>query len=317
MGIYQSIGNFLLLKQVYKRTLQPYKGSHMKNLTVLFFSLIFLITANLPAQQPPVKLMRISQYATVTQTIGVTDVTVYYHRPGVKGREIWNKLVPFGQVWRAGANNATTIEFSQDVTIGGTVLKAGIYEFFVIPTEKEWTVILNSAKDQWGAFAYDSTKNAVKFNVTPETIPHEEWLSYSFSDLTSSSAKISLKWEKMSVSFTISTNTEENVKKLEANYSSLAAQQVATFARYSYDNKSDWEKGLAAIERAIAITPNFSNLSLKANLYSQKEQWADAVKSGEEAIKVGKESGANTTNFEKTVSGWKEKLPPPAKGKKK
>jgi hypothetical protein len=287
----------------------------MKTLAILFFSLLFL-AVSAEAQQPQVKQLRLSQYATVSQTVGVTDMTVYYHRPGVKGREIWNKLIPFGQVWRAGANNATTFEFSQDVTIGGTTLKAGKYEFFVIPTGTEWTVIFNSAQDQWGAYSYDSTKNVLKLNVTPESIPNEEWLSYSFSDLTISSAKISLKWEKYSVSFTVNTNTEENVKKLEANYSSLASQQAATLARYSLDSKTDWENGMAAVNRAIAIAPNFSNLSLKANLYSQKEQWADAVKTGEEAVTAGKASGANTANFEKTLGGWKEKLPA-VKGKKK
>ncbi len=287
----------------------------MKTLAILFYSLLFL-AVSAEAQQPQVKLLRLSQYATVSQTVGVTDMTVYYHRPGVKGREIWNKLVPFGQVWRAGANNATTFEFSQDVTIGGTTLKAGKYEFFVIPAETEWTVIFNSAQDQWGAYSYDSTKNVLKLNVTPEAIPNEEWLSYSFSDLTISSAKISMKWEKYSVSFTVTTNTEEIVKKLETNYSSLAAQQAATFARYSFDNKSDWEKGMAAIDRAIAVTPNFSNLSLKANLFAQKEQWSDAVKAGEEALKAGKAGNANTGTFEKSVAGWKEKIPP-AKWKKK
>lgn len=279
-------------------------------------ALLLFIAAFAFAQQPEVKLLRLSQYATVSQTVGVTDMTIKYHRPGVKGREIFGKLEQYGKVWRAGANNATSFEFSQDVTIAGTALKAGRYEFFVIPTENEWTVIFNSAKDQWGAYAYDSTLNVVTFQVKPETIPHEEWLSYSFSDLTISSAKVSLKWDKTAISFVINTNTEENVKKLESQYSSMAAQQAATFARYSLDTKSELDKGIAAADRAIAITPNFSNQALKANLLAQKEQWADAIKVGEEAIKAGKASNANTANFEKTVAGWKEKLPP-AKGKKK
>ncbi len=287
----------------------------MKKLTVILLSLLFII-ANSFAQQPQVKLLRLSQYATVTQTVGATDMTVFYHRPGVKGREIWNKLVPFGQVWRSGANNATIFNFSDDVQINGATLKAGKYSFFTIPAENEWAVIFNSNADQWGAYSYDSTKNILTFSVKPEQMPNEEWLSYSFSDLSVSSAKVSLRWEKLSVSFTINTNTEENVKRFEANFSSLASQQAATFARYSYDNKSDWEKGMEAIERAIAIAPNFSNISLKANLLAQKEKLADAVKVGEHAVTIGKKDGVNTTNFEKTLSGWKEKLPP-VKGKKK
>lgn len=284
----------------------------MKRITAL----LLFIAAFAFAQQPEVKLLRLSQYATVTQTVGVTDMTIKYHRPGVKGREIFGKLEQYGKVWRAGANNATSFEFSTDVMISGTTLKAGRYEFFVIPTENEWTVIFNSAKDQWGAYAYDSTLNVVTFQVKPETIPHEEWLSYGFSDLTISSAKVSLKWDKTAISFVINTNTEENAKKMESQYSSMAAQQAATYARYSLDTKSDLDKGIAAADRAIAVTPSFSNQALKANLLAQKEQWADAVKVGEEAIKAGKASNANTTNFEKSVAGWKEKLPS-AKGKKK
>ena len=287
----------------------------MKRTTGLMLLLVLIAVFSF-AQKPEVKLMRVSQSATVTQTVGLTDITVVYHRPGVKGREIWNKIVPFGEVWRAGANNATSFEFSQDVTIAGKTLPAGRYEFFVIPTANEWTVIFNSAKDQWGAYSYDSTLNVVTFQVKPETIPHEEWLSYSFSDLSISSAKVSLKWEKIGISFVVSTNTEENGKKLETQYYTLAAQQAGTVARYSLDSKTDLDKGIAAADRAIAITPNFSNLSLKANLLAQKEQWADAVKVGEDAIKAGKANNANTANFEKTVAGWKEKLPP-VKGKKK
>lgn len=292
----------------------------MKRITALL--LLFIATLSF-AQKPEVKLLRLSQYATVSQTVGATDMTISYHRPGVKGREIFGKLEQYGKVWRAGANNATSFEFSQDVTIAGTTLKAGRYEFFLIPTENEWTVIFNSAKDQWGAYNYDSTLNVVTVAVKPEMIPHEEWLSYNFSDLTISSAKVSLRWDKTAISFVINTNTEENVKKLESQYSLLAAQQAATFARYSLDSKSDFDKGISAADRAIAITPNFSNLALKANLLAQKEQWVDAVKVGEEAIKAGKASNANTANFEKTVAGWKEKLPlnesslRPVKGKKK
>ena len=276
-------------------------------------ALLFLFASY---SQSQVKQLRVSQFAKVTQTIGVTDITVSYHRPGVKGREIWGKLVPYNQVWRAGANNATTFEFSQDVMIEGTTLKAGMYEFFLLPTENEWTVIFNSASNQWGAYAYDSTKNILTFKVKPEQIPHEEWLSYNFSDLTVTSAKMSLRWEKIAIPFTISTNTAENVKKMADNFSSMSAQQSSSYARYALDSKMDLDGAMEAANNAIALAPNFGNLSLKANLLAQKEMWADAVKTGDDAIKAGKESKANMGNFEKTVEEWKAKLPA-AKGKKK
>ena len=288
------------------------KGGFMKR-TILFTFTFFFAAAIALAQTPQVKQLRVSQFAKVTQTIGVTDITVTYHRPGVKGREIWGKLVPYNQVWRAGANNATTVEFSQDVTIAGRTLKAGAYEFFLLPTENEWTVIFNSASNQWGAYSYDSTKNVLTFTVKPEAIPHEEWLSYNFSDLTISSATMSLRWEKLAIPFTITTNTAENARKISDNFASMAAQQASSYARYAYDSKMDWDAAMMAADKAAHLDPNFGNLSLKANLLAQKEMWADAAKTGDEAIKVGKASNANTGNFEKSVAEWKTKM----KGKKK
>lgn len=287
----------------------------MKHL-ITYFSLLFFITTVSFAQTPPQRLLRVSPFATISQTIGISDVTITYHRPGVKGREIWGKLVPFGEVWRAGANNATIFSFSDDVQINGTLLKAGKYSFFTIPGHNGWTIIFNSVADQWGAYNYDSTKNVLSFSVQAEQAPHEEWLSYSFSDLTMSSAKISLRWEKLSVSFTIATNTEENMKKVEANLTSQAAQQAALYARYTFDSKTDLDKGLQAIDRAIGLNPSFGNHALKAQMLAQKEQYADAVKVGTQAVEIGKKAGANTGGVEKMVEEWKAKLPP-AKGKKK
>jgi len=287
----------------------------MKN--ILFLLLLICLSATLLlGQQPPQRLLRVSPYASVSQTIGISDITITYHRPGVKGREIWGKLVPFGQVWRAGANNATVLSFSDDVTINGTTLKAGKYSFFTIPGEQEWTLIFNSTADQWGAYNYDSTKNVLMFTVKPEQSLHEEWMSFSFSELGIASATVTLRWEKLSVAFMISTNTEENIKKTESGLTSQAATQAALLARYSFDNKSDYDRGMSAIDRAIALAPTFGNHALKAQMLAQQEKFADAVKSGEQAVEIGKKAGANTANVEKMVAEWKTKLPP-AKGKKK
>lgn len=279
--------------------------------------MLFCIVTFLNAQQhPPQRMLRISPFASVSQTVGVTEMTITYHRPGVKGREIWGKLVPYNTVWRSGANNATVFSFSDDVQINGTTLKAGKYSFFTIPGETEWKVIFNSNAEQWGAYSYDSTKNVLVFSVKPEQAPHEEWLSYNFSDLTMNSAKVSLRWEKLSIPFTITTNTDANIKNYETTYKNNASQQAATYARYTLDTKTDLDKGLEAIDRAIALSPTYGNYSTKAQLLAQKEQWADAVKTGEQAIEAGKKSNANTEAVEKMVSEWKAKLPP-AKGKKK
>lgn len=281
------------------------------------FSLLLCYAFVLNAQQhPPQRILRVSPFASVTQTVGVTEMTITYHRPGVKGREIWGKLVPYNTVWRSGANNATVFSFSDDVQINGTTLKAGKYSFFTIPGESEWKVIFNSNADQWGAYSYDSTKNVLVFAVKPEQAPHEEWLSYSFSDLTMNSAKVSLRWEKLAIPFTISTNTDANIKNYETTYKNNAAQQAAIYARYTLDTKTDIDRGLEAVDRAIALNPSYGNFSTKAQLLAQKEQWAEAVKVGEQAVEVGKKTNANTESLEKMLNEWKAKLPP-AKGKKK
>lgn len=281
------------------------------------FSLLLCCAFIVHAQQhPPQRILRVSPFASVTQTVGVTEITITYHRPGVKGREIWGKLVPYNTVWRSGANNATVFSFSDDVQINGTTLKAGKYSFFTIPGENEWKVIFNSNADQWGAYSYDSTKNVLVFSVKPEQAPHEEWLSYSFSDLTMNSAKVTLRWEKLAIPFTISTNTEANIKNYETTYKNNAAQQAAIYARYTLDTKTDVDRGLEAIDRALALNPSYGNYSTKAQLLAQKERWVEAVTIGEQAIDIGKKANANTESLEKILNEWKAKLPP-AKGKKK
>ena len=108
-----------------------------------------------------------SPAAKATGKVGASDVTVAYSSPAVKGRPIWGGLVPYGQVWRAGANEATTVEFSKAVTVEGKALPAGKYGFFVIPTEKQWTVIFNKVPNQWGAYEYSEKQDALRVTVTP------------------------------------------------------------------------------------------------------------------------------------------------------
>lgn len=150
-----------------------------------------------------VKKVRVSPKAGVFQTIGITDVNVSYSRPGVKNRKIWGELVPYNKVWRAGADEATKITFSTDVMIEGKKLPAGAYGFFAIPGEKEWTLIFNKIADQWGAFTYNESEDALRIKVKPVANSNHEWLLYSFTDMTPTSAQLNLIWEKLKVPFKI------------------------------------------------------------------------------------------------------------------
>ena len=165
-----------------------------------------------PAAAQPKKSPQPSPFASVTQRIGLNDVTIAYHRPGVKGRKIWGELVPYGQVWRAGANDATTITFAEDVTIEEQPLRAGTYSLFAIPGEKDWTLVFNRESKQWGAFDYREAKDALRVRVAARPGPPEEWLSYRFRDLTLNSAVAVLSWEKVEVSFVIRNRVEIKAK---------------------------------------------------------------------------------------------------------
>ncbi len=149
---------------------------------------------------------RVSPAASVYQRIGVTDVKVNYASPAVKGREIFGGLVPYGKVWRSGANEATTIEFATDVTVEGNKVPAGKYALFTTPGENEWTIILNKTHKQWGAFKYDQAQDQVRFTVKAETNPARERLFYVFYGLDDSSSKLYLKWADKKVGFKIETD---------------------------------------------------------------------------------------------------------------
>ncbi|BDQ04086.1 DUF2911 domain-containing protein [Ignavibacterium sp.] len=171
----------------------------IKTLLVLMLSLFsFTILA-----QNKEEKVRVSPKAEVMQVVGFTEVRIIYSRPGVKGREIWGGLVPYNQVWRAGANEATKFIFSTDVLIEGKLLKAGSYSFFAIPGKNEWTLIFNKVADQWGAFEYNESQDALRIKVKPEKGNMQEWLTYTITKTSDTSAIIRLEWEKLRVPFKV------------------------------------------------------------------------------------------------------------------
>src|SRR3712207_6830608 len=177
--------------------------------------------------QGQVRLPRPSQKASVMQTVGVTDVTITYSRPGVKGRKIWGDppagaaagtatlddararaadavIVPYGHVWRTGANEATTFAVTDDVVVNGQPLKAGTYSLHTIPGKDEWTIIFNGDPGQWGSFAYDEKKDVLRVKAKPQpSAESQEWLAFSIDPVSDSSARVNLRWEKLTVPFTV------------------------------------------------------------------------------------------------------------------
>ena len=184
--------------------------------SAFIFSILLISPVNAQNNQNKKPVVRVSPKASVSQTIGFTDVTISYSRPGVKGRKIWGGLVPYNKVWRTGANEATKITFSKDVTINGEKLAAGSYAFFAIPTQNEWTLIFNKVADTWGAFSYDKNKSqdALKIKVKPVEHNFQEWLEYNFSNMDvekagmQNSANVNLDWDKLRVSFKVVADTK-------------------------------------------------------------------------------------------------------------
>lgn len=155
--------------------------------------LLITLTATSWAQDKPLA----SPHAVLTQTVGLTDITIEYHRPAVKGRKVWGGLVPFGEVWRTGANQNTTITFSKDVKIEGKTLKAGTYGFHTIPGESEWTVIFSSDSKSWGSFSYDQKKDVLRVKVKSEKSEFVERMRFTVDDMTDSSCSIVLQWANL------------------------------------------------------------------------------------------------------------------------
>lgn len=179
-------------------------------------ALLAVAVLTLPATAQE-KKYKASLPASVSQTLGADcEITISYHRPGVKGRDVWNdksdnevigRLVPHNEdprPWRAGANNATTITFSKDVKVEGEALAAGTYALFMVPREEgDWTIIFSKNAKQWGSFKYNKEEDALRVDVTPEAAEHQEWLVYGFDDCEGASGTAYLRWEKKKVSFHI------------------------------------------------------------------------------------------------------------------
>lgn len=249
------------------------------------------------AQEEAVRPM-LSQLAVTMQRVGLTDITVTYHRPGVKGRIIWGKLVPYNQPWRAGANEATTISFSDDVIVNGHPLKAGTYSFFVKPTQTRWQVIFNSNARQWGTYFLDKSKNVLSFNVTPYAIPHQEWLLYDFSDLTINSANLELRWGELAIHFSIKANTSRKMKRMNERFVLKASSQLAGSALTYLEHHMHLDTALSDINRAIIIDSSFENWNIKAKILGELKQYEKAIHAAEKALELQKKDKNAYTNME-------------------
>ena len=289
-------------------------------------------------QTPPlqIKPIRPSQKASVMQTVGVTDITITYSRPPVKGRTIFadapatmearakgeatldnqnerkpgEPIVPYNHVWRAGANEATLFQVTDDVLINGQPLKAGSYSMHTIPGKDEWTIIFNNDPGQWGSFSYDAAKDALRVKTKPQAVAdNQEWLVYTFDPVGENSAQVNIRWEKLRVPFTV------EVKDVKAAWRKHADELIAAnptnevlplqVANQYLNRDKNYDEAMKYVEQSIKIKETFGNLSSKANILWAAGKKDEAIKVADAAIAKGKADKANTTAFEKRVADMK------------
>jgi hypothetical protein len=243
------------------------------------------------------------------QTVGLTDITIKYSRPGVKGRAIWGELVPYDRVWRTGANEATTIAFSDDVTINGEKLARGTYSLHTVPGREQWTVIFNKVADQWGSYSYDAREDALRVQVTPEPAEFREWMTFEVPEVTTDTAKIVLRWEKIVVPFTVGTNSvARTMTQLRGamNPDWRASYSAASFAFENKGAAPDADMN-AWIDQSLKLNQNANNLWLKARIAQRAGNKADAVRYGEQAIAAATPQQADlAAEIRKAVDAWKQ-----------
>jgi tetratricopeptide (TPR) repeat protein len=253
--------------------------------------------------QPNLTLPEASPQATVMQTVGLTEITVTYHQPAVKGRPIWGELVPYNKVWRAGANENTTFKFSDPVQIGGKELPAGTFGFHMIPAENEWTLIFSTAYTAWGSYAYDQQEDALRLKVKPLTAgDFKERLLYYFEDATDSSVNAVMQWEKVKISFPIKIDLHAVVlKSIHNELKSLPQffwQGWNQAATYCLQENVNLPEALTWVDRSISMNENYTNLSTKAGILKKMGQTAEATKLNEKAVTLATEAELNNLGYQ-------------------
>jgi tetratricopeptide (TPR) repeat protein len=266
-----------------------------------------LLAASAAAQPAPLTLPQASPKASLTQTVGLTDVSITYHRPAVNKRKVWGDLVPYDQVWRAGANQNTTISFSSPVTVNGKPLPAGTYGLHMIPTSGDWTIAFSNVSWAWGSFSYDEKEDALRVSAKPQPAEFQERLSYSFDDPTEKSVDVALRWEKLRVPFTVEVDTPAvvvaSLRKELRDLPRFSWQGWNQAAAYSLRNKVNLDEAMTWVDRSISMQENFTNLRTKAGLLEAKGDAAAAKALTDKAMKIAPEAEINAYGYQLLGAG--------------
>jgi tetratricopeptide (TPR) repeat protein len=225
-------------------------------------------------------------------------------------------IVPYGHIWRTGANEATQFVVTDDVTVNGQKLAAGTYSLHTIPGKDEWTIVFNSTANQWGSFNYDPAKDTLRVKAKPQVVnENQEWLQFTIDPVNENSAAVNIRWEKIRVPFTVAVDvpmvTLARAREAVANAKPDDWRTPYQAGLYAKQNKADAEaaawlgQSLKIVESSIAAKESFQNLSGRSNILLAMGRREEAIAAGEKAVARGKADKADTANFEKRLADIK------------
>ena len=312
--------------------------SSLKRSSISFFAVLFVLCFAVSASAQVVT-PRPSQKASVMQRIGATDVTITYSRPGVKGRKIWGDplpeqaasvkgeatldnqnvrpknavIVPYGHVWRTGADDATMFVISDEVLINGQKLPGGSYSLHTIPGKDEWTIVFNGTSNQWGSFNYDPAKDTLRVKAKPAWVnENQEWLAFTFDPVSEDSAQVNIRWEKISVPFTVKVPdvAGATLARLKSTVAGAKPDDWRTPMQagnylMNNTNPADDEQGMAWLDQSIKVKETFGNLSSKSRALYKLGKKEEAFAVGDQAVQRGKADKVDTADFEKRLADMK------------
>lgn len=277
----------------------------MKKLFSFFVAVAMVAFTN--AQELPQE----SPAGSVMTTVGLTNISIDYSRPGVKGRTVFGDLLPYGELWRTGANKATAITFSSDVMINETAVPAGSYSIFTIPNKKNWTVIINKETNLWGAGNYNSDFDVVRFEVEAMETAMTETMTFDIANVTFNGCDVVLSWENTMISFGVKVdymamaqeNIEAKLSELQGAYSSYRG-----IANFYLQNNIEPEKALEFAQKSVDMKMVFWNLKTLAEAYAANGMYDQAIETAEKSIEMARMAGndAYVAMNEENIKAWKK-----------
>jgi hypoxanthine phosphoribosyltransferase len=260
---------------------------------LLILFVVFIFIGEINAQQ--IQMPQASPAAKISQKVGLTDVTVEYSRPSMRGRKIFGELVPYGDVWRTGANAATILTFSTEVKIEGNNVSPGSYALYSIPGKTEWTMILSSNTKLWGAVGYSDADDVLRFKVKPgKTGQKYETMEINFVDITDTGSTLALKWENTRVKFRIETEVDdivmEQIKELVIDQQPQNPGLYYQAANYYFTNNKDMDQAYEWITKSVNDDPKYWTMHLKAKIELSLGKKKEAIESATKSIEMAKEA---------------------------